>query len=146
VSSVQHVQIETLCYASSITLWHLGDNRSVTGETDHAYHVRRRGRTQLRLDGPAQTKVMGPFLTRDSELVDVHVVLPPQRMQVVVRRLAHKDEPAHGAHPRRLASDDLLDGRRVALERHEIVGVVYGARAGLEGTSLHVGCDLRIGS
>jgi hypothetical protein len=40
----------------------------------------------------------------------------------------------------------LLDGARVAVERHEIVGVVYAARAGLEGTSLHVGCDLRIGS
>ncbi len=52
--------------------------------------------------------------------MDVHVVLPPQSMQVVVRRLAHKDEPAHGAHPLRLVSDDLLDGRRVALERHEM--------------------------
>ena len=62
----------------------------------------------------------------------------------MVRRLAHKDEQAHSAHPRRLVRDDLLDGARVALERHEIVGVVYGLRAGLEGPSLHVGCHLHI--
>ena len=63
----------------------------------------------------------------------------------MVRRLAHKDESAHSAHPRRLVSDGLLDGARVALERHQIVRVVYGASAALEGTSLHVGCHLRVG-
>ncbi len=100
---------------------------------------------QFRLDGPAQTKVMGPFLTRDSEVVDVHDVLSPQRMQVVVRGLDHKDERTHGAHSRRLVRGNFLDGDRVTLERHEIVGVVYGASAVLEGTTLHVGCHLHTG-
>jgi hypothetical protein len=117
---------------------------SVVCETEHTYHARRGSCSHFPQHAPAHTKITGPFLARDLEFVDVYVVLPPQRMQVMVGHLVHKYERTHSAHPRGLVRDDLRDCAGVALEGHEIVGVVYDASAALEDTTLHVVCHLYI--